>query len=220
VKSLSDLIAQDEELLARHRAERAELQARYDAAAVAAFREKHPRKRKRPANAREASLVDKELALQVRAQFTDRAKEVEERQAGERKVVGEELTAAAARHDPTDARDRLWSLAYEVSDGSYRSQTAATRYAEGAAERVADDFRDVGIEVKVRRRPSGYEVWAGTDDVGVQAVLLAPRVHFVEVVRRCWARGLNPRVYFAGLDPNFEERHGFDYFGRMKGERS
>jgi len=121
-----------------------------------------------------------------------------------------------------------------------RSSTYSTqgygsdRYAKGAADMRADMFREAGFEVHIRRVehdaircmasytrpiytthiPVDYQVWVKGENVAGEFTPYAATHPFAETVRRCWERGVNPRVYWPLLPHGYEEKHGFDYFGR------
>lgn len=122
-----------------------------------------------------------------------------------------------------------------VGCAEYRSQGfGAAHYARGRAQRDVDALLAAGIDAFVaevspiwaRPRPSGGPSCltpAPAIDMVVNARcmrldLLAARlrepVDMAELVRRCWARGVNPRVYWPLLEHDFEARHGIDHQGR------
>lgn len=103
-----------------------------------------------------------------------------------------------------------------VSTYSTQGFGAAT-YAKGAAERSADAARAQGLEVEVRyaEKPlSQYEVWVGVETaIDLEILRYKPGLTLRESVRRCWSRGVNPRVYWPSLPHGFEEREGLDFQG-------
>ena len=97
----------------------------------------------------------------------------------------------------------------------YSSQGyGADRYAEGSVELSADVARDEGVKVRVVKVDGTWvaEVLVESD-VDVQ-ILRRLSLSMREFVRRCWGRGLNPRVFQPFLPHGFEEKAGLDYFGR------
>lgn len=60
-----------------------------------------------------------------------------------------------------------------------------------------------------------WEVSVPLDSVQVEALKRrTDGMTLAEMVRFAWKEGCNPRVFWPLLPPDFEERHGFDYFGR------
>jgi hypothetical protein len=110
------------------------------------------------------------------------------------------------------------------SSTDYWSQGyGATKYAEGAAQRVVDAFEAAGIPARIESVDSGQrydhgmrnhliKVYARTDMVGAEIIRRRP-VDLVERVRLSWKRGVNPRVDLPFLPIGFEEAHGLDFFG-------
>ena len=101
-----------------------------------------------------------------------------------------------------------------VYAGSYSGQGyAAEKYAQHALEMEADKARHYGLEVEVDA--SEYNVYTFLRDPEVDKVILrlAPGPSLKEVVRRCWKRGVNPRVYMHSLPQGYENMAGLDYFG-------
>jgi hypothetical protein len=129
-----------------------------------------------------------------------------------------------------------WYRVDTIYSSTYASQGfGAVNYAKGAAERLADAFRAQNIPVEVREakratNPGGrgwrgeqlpstesceFQVWAQCDHDKAQWAL-NQKTDFVEVVRLCWKRGVNPRVYYPFLPVGFEEKNGLDFFGNKK----
>lgn len=116
---------------------------------------------------------------------------------------------------------------------SYGSQGyGARRYAEGAAEMRADGFRVAGYEVRTTFVHPGtpmpanggpfpavdcrghYLVEADVkEDLDVEIVHRRSPPTLREVVRMCWKRGVNPRVYNPFLPWDYEKQEGLDQFG-------
>lgn len=123
-----------------------------------------------------------------------------------------------------------WTVVHEVSENAYRTQGhGAMKYARGEAEEHADALAAAGIPVAVAEvsYPSAVQNGRPLRAVVVNAQCTgydAEAVHrrallegsIVEWVRRCWARGLNPRVYNPHLPHGFEEQYGLDYLGNIK----
>jgi len=114
---------------------------------------------------------------------------------------------------------------------AYNSQGwGASKYARNAAEAILDRVRAMGHEGEIREvnhknkkgevYNTAYQVWINTTSLGVILLKEQPfDVDLVEWVRKCWKRGVNPRVYNPFLPVGFEEKHGLNYFGGYKDEK-
>lgn len=230
--TFSEARVQRQALAELHKQERHELNDAFKVACIEAYREAFPKRRKLPENAGQVADAKggREIYDRILPEFKARAKEMFDRQETEREAADERMRELAKEHPIADTRDTLWSLVDSVSTSTYSTQTASKHYAQRAADRRADDFADRGLATKVvyRKLYSGrgqfghtYEggdflVWAGTDHETAHAIrILGPAVDLVEMVRRCWARQVNPRVYWPFLPHGFEEKHGIDWQGRM-----
>lgn len=105
-----------------------------------------------------------------------------------------------------------------VWSSTYRSQGyGMAKYTEMAAELEADEARMYGIPVELRKGDEGVSIYADLEsELAVEILKRKPHLPAKEWVRRCWARGVNPRVYNPYLPVGFEERVGLDYFGGEK----
>lgn len=114
-------------------------------------------------------------------------------------------------------REELFESVW-VSTYSTQGPSGASRYAAGRAEIIAEEVREYGIQSEVRRTVAmgdSYEVIVMVaEELDIQILRYAPaKLTLKEWVRRCWAKGVNPRVYNPWLPHGFEEKAGLDYFG-------
>ena len=120
-----------------------------------------------------------------------------------------------------------------ISGTDFGSQGfGANKYASGMAESIADDARFVGLSAEVRSRVyltttgswpqtyMSYDVFVNTTPDGWAAAMMKPRIEMREVIRLCWKRGVNPRVYYPFLPHDFEEKQGIGYLGDDLNERA
>ena len=99
-----------------------------------------------------------------------------------------------------------------VYPGTYLSPgLAADRYAAHATQMARDHVEYYGL----RSDTDGWSVYAYVKDPDVDHIILSkcPGPPLVDVVQKCWAVGVNPRVYMPFLPHNFELMAGLDYFG-------
>jgi hypothetical protein len=106
--------------------------------------------------------------------------------------------------------------------GDYGSQGyGALRYAEGSVQLTADVARAEGFVdgvdlVVVTARDYDEVVIAAVrveSEVDAEIVRRCPPLSLREQVRRCWKRGVNPRVLNPFLPHGYEEQVGLDFFG-------
>jgi hypothetical protein len=125
-----------------------------------------------------------------------------------------------------------------TSTDEFRSQTDSYGYARRTAEMTAAEIEGCRAEVwpalhywshsrdangrvqPLRDSYSGsrygideFRVMAYTDQTGVEIIKRRPGVTLREWVRRCWKKGINPRVLNPYLPAGYEEKHGLDYWG-------
>lgn len=209
------------EKTAERKAERDDLQARFERRIVEAYREAFPKRKKRTSFADVSSTADgRELIERERLPFDEAAKKMLDEHDVARKAERDELIRLAELHEVVPCEDR-YTIAHRASTYSYSTQTAPGTYARGQAERHADAFRALDIPVEVVWTPTGsyrgsgdYVVWAACDEDACVAVEMRP-FDLVEAVAASWRRGCNPRVAWPFLPHDFEAKHGIDYQGRI-----
>lgn len=142
-----------------------------------------------------------------------------------------ELSRLAALTDPWPGKERL--MFAEEWCSSYRSTNSGDRYAKVRAEIQAEEltsYLGLKAEVEAVRRASNLPAAGEWVPLPVDAYRVFVMVHsaldlelakrsprgmpFAEVVRLAWAKGANPRVYWPMLPHGYEEKNGFDHFGR------
>jgi hypothetical protein len=121
-----------------------------------------------------------------------------------------------------------WKLLDSRWASTYRTTNSGEQYAQCSAEFVADRCRAFNVPVEVRRvererdrwheRHDDFEIYAAVAE-DLDIVILKHKsdgMTLREWVKRCWARGCQPRVFHPFLDPDFEAKNGLDYFGGEK----
>lgn len=99
-----------------------------------------------------------------------------------------------------------------VYRGAYRSQGyGAEKYFQHALLEHVRHADFYGLQAEI----DGENVYAWVADPDLDLALLkrAPGPPLKEIVRMCWASGVNPRVYYPFLPHGYEDQAGLDYFG-------
>lgn len=122
-----------------------------------------------------------------------------------------------------EAGDRFNLFHTSTSYSYYTQGFGASSYARNEAERYADKARLYNLPVEIRSinedrdkngiSHSDFEVWVKTDSLTLEVLKRKSDVSIVEQVRLCWKRGVNPRVFWYWLSPNFEAENGLDFQG-------
>lgn len=107
------------------------------------------------------------------------------------------------------------------SASTYSTQPASVNYARQRCE-IEYEYLTSQLKVPLNRiqanRGFGVEfqlVGCLLEELDVKAIRYAyPGPDMVTFVRSCWQKGVNPRVFNPFIPYGFEERHGFDYYGR------
>ena len=207
------------------------LQARYEAQLRAEYKRLYP-KRKQPA---EWYAVRDKLPAETVAAIYDPLKAEADKLCADNAAAEREAEAELQRLAadlPLPIGDKLRPrLFYEVDSGRYSTQGyGACKYARDNAEREADKARLHGLGAEVHelahlRISTSSPGWGGSIDIRTYGVLIdttplgyeilkrKPELPLREYVRRCWKRGVNPRVMMPFLPHGYEEQVGLDYFG-------
>lgn len=102
-----------------------------------------------------------------------------------------------------------------VELATYRSQGwAADKYMKVKATLLQLHCEDAGVPVRLVNRLDHILVTVDTDDMGLAMLHYKPGLPLDEIVRLCWAAGLQPRVFYWWLPYDFERRRNLDYFGK------
>lgn len=89
------------------------------------------------------------------------------------------------------------------------NQTNDAHYARAEIELLQEQAQELGIRTEVE----GNTVYAFVaHPVDIDIIKRTP-LALKEWVRRCWKKGVNPRVYNPYLPHEFEQTNGLDYFG-------
>lgn len=152
--------------------------------------------------------------------FEARAGKMVEAFNAKRDKLGEALNDALMAAPLSPGPEREWR---RIADTDYNSQTNRHAYAKGSALMLLDVAELAGVKGRVeeysapvseRYVSTGWRVLVEVaEDLDLLILAKMPGPPLREQVRRCWARGVNPRVYNPFLPHGYEERVGLDYFG-------
>lgn len=146
-----------------------------------------------------------------RAEFEQRAEQI---RAFRREAANECEIAPAARS---------WYYRDSYVDG-YRTQPAAETYARVRIELYAAELAAWGVKYEIKRHDSNglpfFVLYAFCDEADIPVLKARDGLPLAELVRLSWSLGANPRVYWPSLPHGFEQRHGFDQFGRGLAKKS
>jgi hypothetical protein len=119
--------------------------------------------------------------------------------------------------------DTVWESTYSSQGfGSYN-------YARKRAEMVLAEVEYSGIPAKIEEKTKYYDrtgapffskgshtvfkIYVQADKLNREILRYKPSLSIKDVVRMCWKKGVNPRVYYPFLPHGYEEKVGIDYFG-------
>lgn len=170
-------------------------------------------------------LLGEEIYNEIMNPIRDRA--AREVKRSERAIDSVERTLKkVAPLVPLSSDDKLPPLEIQsVWSSTYRSQPASVSYAKARAEIQAEHLEALLAPVKFTIDREGFgrdtvifriKAHVGEDSLAFDVIKRLPPPPLVEFVRKCWGKGVNPRVYYPGLDTGFESEHGLDYFGGQK----
>lgn len=195
------------------------IQAAYEAALHANFRQAFPRRKWTLARAPMCPNRDSiHASFQAQA---DALSQDHQRQLQEIDAALDSLAATTPVWTCEPPRKVLTVWASTYSSQGY----GASRYAERHAQMYADKARYHGLTAEVQ--PDGearsgnrwgityqdYAVWVNTDAEGWELLQRKDDIPLKEWVRLCWKRQVNPRVYNPWLPLDLEGRLGLDHFG-------
>jgi hypothetical protein len=183
----------------------------FEAEVMEAARAKSPKVKKLDL-AKAVSIVGEAAVADLKAKYAAPLEARYNQLRDQRKTLEEEL-GTLADNAPIRVVEGAWKCAHSAYSGAYRS--AGPRYDRGSAELRAEEFRDVaGVPAEVRESKASFEVWIAVEsDLDVQIARRKAAFTIREWVRRCWSKGLQPRVFQAFLPHDYEAKHGLDYFG-------
>jgi hypothetical protein len=194
----------------------------YKAAVVAEFKKRFPRSKITDFVKIAGKLGDE--FEKIRGPFQVRATEAYGEAMGRRNAASKRLDELAEQAEVRSGTTELTLI--EVDHGAYRSSDCGSgAYAKGSAEAALDQAEFYGIngrvelvespgvlDPKYKHRTFVTKVLVESD-LDIAILKRKPGVSLREWVRRCWKRGLQPRVYNAFLPHGYEEKNGLDYFG-------
>jgi hypothetical protein len=129
-----------------------------------------------------------------------------------RLVFSREWSLAILRNLIIDANLRPQAgdqrLSYSWVYGRY-SQPSDAHYERADIELQREQAEELGLRTEVE---NNYIYAFVADPVDVEIIKMNPLPR-KEWVRRCWKKGVNPRVFNPYLPHGFEEANGLDYFG-------
>jgi len=213
-------------LPARQQEAREALDAEYGEALEAAYKERFPRRKfTRPKML--AEFLDKYEAITER--FKPRAFALGEQQRADNEAL-KELLRTLADQTPLapfleeDTEERLFC---SMCDSDFSTQTAASTYAKGRAGLYLLEAEAHGTTGRVERRadkdppsryaPTYFDVLVQSDPDGMVVELLKHKTYGLtlrDMVKACWSKALNPRVYWPMLPPGYEEQEGIGWQGQ------
>ena len=103
-----------------------------------------------------------------------------------------------------------------VSTATYSEHgQGAEMYARTKAEMIAAEAAEHGVKTEVRQEEGSFTAVAFVKDISDAWLIgMKPRWQLREMVRQCWLRGVNPRVYNPAVPQGFETAQGIDFSGR------
>lgn len=166
---------------------------------------------KLPDAATQLALLYRTHAEQGRNPFRDQVRELQAYRA---------LVAAECVIRPSE---RSWYYRDSYID-SYNTQPAAEKYARVRLELYAAELGAAGVRHETKRHDSNglpyFVLYAFVEEADVAILKARDGLPLPELVRLAWEKGVNPRVYWPSLPFGFEQRHGFDQFGRKTAART
>lgn len=190
-----------------------------DARFIAAFKKKYPKKKLPKYFRQEDDSLYFEIFNSILPRYSAKVESIIVRG----KALEETLNQLAAGDIPqtNEFREVFSSCSYDYWSMGF----GASKYARDAVDRKADMLIANGIEFRIEVVPQGsskdgcsintYKLFAPLDEAGWDQLNRRP-IDLVEYVRKCWERGVNPRVMMPLLPHGFEEENGLDYFGGKK----
>lgn len=101
-----------------------------------------------------------------------------------------------------------------IYGNNYGSQGfGSDHYLKVSAQQYIDMAEACGLRAEYSQGAGGLDIFANCTLEDWQIVRAKPGVSVKEWIRRCWARGVNPRVMNPYLPHGLEEKYGLDYFG-------
>lgn len=220
---------------ARRKRQFTRVQSSYERAVVAAYFAAHPKRKRRDFNdiATSEKKADRAIVQPILAKWKATADAEYEKYKSTLDTLDRLLDSAADAITLVPLPNTIYTHYSTHDTYTYISQGfGARRYAQAAAERSADKPRHLNVPVHVVERPYGYyksaplsphhavafDVWVALNPLHTAALKrkYSDGPSFVESVRLCWKRGVNPRVYWPMLPHDFESKHSLDYFGNYR----
>lgn len=167
-------------------------------------------------NVREAEKRLPEAATQLALLYRGHAESGKRLFDEERRSVNATRSLAAEECEVRPS-ERSWYYRDSYVD-SYRTQPAAEKYARVRLELYAAELDAAGVRHETKRHDSNglpyFVLYAFVEEADVAILKARDGLPLPELVRRSWALGANPRVFWPSLPHGFEQRHGFDQHGR------
>ena len=137
---------------------------------------------------------------------------------GKEKEIETRLDILAQTFCPLKSEEKI--LFDRISSSTWSTQGfGEVSYARNYATRIKNRIEAAGIKAEIVEEKEEWGgvtlfVYAYTDYAGVQ-ILKRKRYSLAAEIQGYWARGLNPRVDFSFLPPNYEESIGINYNGTV-----
>jgi hypothetical protein len=150
----------------------------------------------------------------LKAYWQGKADALISKHVADKQGLEDQLDALAAREDLLPWSCEGMNKVYSILHSTYQSSDLGSgKYARESAESRAEDARMYGLKAEVKFEGHCYDLYVNTDEVGWDLVQRKPGISLKAWIKRCWARGCNPRVYNPFLPVGLEEKLGLDYFG-------
>lgn len=201
----ADLTAPD------HRARQAE----FEMEIVVAAKVMHPGTRKMT-NQRARALLGPARVADIFAPYKAAAQREDNKYKAAEHTLLEQIRATCELLTPEPGEHQV-RYSY-CSEGTYASTGSGAKYARAMMEIEAEMLpANLMPGVRLDDAHRRWECWIGVRDRELDLhIVRALKVDPVDLVRRCWAHGVNPRVYNPFLEHGFEAAHGLDFFGGQK----
>lgn len=191
------------------------LQTRYNKILETNWRKIKTNKRKKKLNYKEAA----ELVPQIKDKYFKIANTLFDR----RKKI-EDLLYSKAELEEIKINDHYWLIYDSVSTSTYASQGfGAAKYSRESAEMIGlklDYYRvpfrivfEKGFRDSWGIEHGTFHIYAAVDEFMAFVLKYKAGPTLKEIVKNCWKRGVQPRVYFPTLPYEYEQKMGLDYFG-------
>lgn len=138
----------------------------------------------------------------------------------EKQAIDQEVFKIESHVEIVISPDDPWQEWRRHSGHTYSTQGyGAKKYAEVLAKIDVEEAKFFGLEAKYEHKTGVFDEFLVSIKCSAETLQLIEYkkgLPLQERVRLCWLYGANPRVYMPFLPWGFEEKFGFDHFGRKK----